>query len=282
MVLQALRRQTVTPLVVAIAFAAACGHAGPRTLTLATTTSVGNSGLLEVLQPAFQHEHSIVVRAHLVGSGRALAMLGDGTADIAITHAPDAETGALAAHPSWRYTKIMFNDFVLVGPTADPSRVKGAGSVLEAMRRIAAGPARFISRADGSGTHEREQSLWKLAGAAPAPGQLVGAGSGMGTTLKVASETGAYTLSDRATFVQNEGSLHSIIVFEGGPELLNTYAVVENPQGQNAGAAHAFAQWLIDGHGRELIASYEVAGRIRGFNVWPKDRPGSSPRDRPW
>ena len=142
---------------------AACVRPAPA-LVLATTTSVGNSGLLEPLGAEYARTRGIAIRTHLVGSGRALALLASGDADVAITHAPAAEAAFLATHSAWRYTKVMFNDFVIVGPAADPARVKGAVDAAAAMTRIAASAARFISRGDGSGTHEREQALWQNAG----------------------------------------------------------------------------------------------------------------------
>jgi tungstate transport system substrate-binding protein len=260
---------------------AACGAPAPQYLTLATTTSVGNSGLLDVLLPAFQKQHDVTVRPHLVGSGRALVMLGNGTADVVISHAPDAEAAALAAHPGWTYRKFMYNDFVIVGPTADPADVSSARSVEDAARRMAAGTARFLSRGDQSGTHEREQQLWRLAGVSPGPDRLVIAGAGMGTTLRVASETGAYTLTDRATFAQLAGALRLRIVFEGGPHLTNTYAIIVG-NGERRAAATAFGIWLTEGPGRDLIARYRAQGtEVPAFHVWPRNRPYSSTTDVP-
>jgi tungstate transport system substrate-binding protein len=248
---------------------------------MATTTSVGNSGLLDALLPAYQRQHGVAVQAHLVGSGRALAMLAAGNADVVISHAPEAEAAALRAHSGWSYQKIMFNDFVIVGPAADVAGVRGAANAPEAMRRIAASGARFISRGDGSGTHEREQRLWNEAGARPARERLVAAGAGMGSTLRVASEAGAYTLTDRATHAQHAGALRLVILFEGGPELINTYAVVVDTASPRARDAAAFAEWLASGHGRDVIGAYRVAGTAPAFNPWPLDRPAKRPEDLP-
>lgn len=269
-------------LAAAIGLASACRDAGSRQLALGTTTSVGNSGLLELLLPAFERQQGISVRPSLVGSGRALKMLGDGVSDVVISHAPEAEDSALALHPGWRYMKIMYNDFVLVGPPADPAHVRGAPTAEGAMRRIAESSVRFISRGDGSGTEEREKLLWKMAGATPAEGRLVIAGAGMGATLRIASETRAYTLTDRATFGQLSARLALAIVFDGGARLLNTYAVVFDPSGRRAREAERFADWMANGSGRELIAGYRVGSGIAAFQVWPQGRPRSSPRDLPF
>lgn len=253
----------------------------PRQLVLATTTSVGNSGLLDVLLSAFQQQRGFAVRSHLIGSGLALRMLQTGDADVAITHAPEAEASALREHPGWRYRKIMFNDFVLVGPPADPSGVRGAASADIAMRRIATSNARFLSRGDRSGTHEREEQLWRLAGAQPSGERLVVAGAGMGTTLRIASETGAYTLTDRATLAQHVETLRLVIVFEGGPLLLNTYAVTVDPSGPRAQDAQAFFDWVSDGQGRRVIEQYRIRD-VLAFFPWPegaaRDDPYALPR----
>ena len=251
-------------------------HAPARELTLATTTSVGNSGLLEVLLPAYEHHSQVAVRTHMVGSGRALAMLGDGQADVAITHAPAAEALALQHHRGWIYTKMMFNDFVVIGPAPDPAGVRGSPTPAEAMARIARSRSRFISRGDQSGTHEREQALWKAAGAAPEGDRLVVAGASMGVTLRIAAETASYTLTDRATYLQQKPPLLEI-VYENDPALLNTYAVVFDPGGPLGSRAKSFAEWLTTGRGRNVIEAYTVGPGIHAFEAWPLDQP----RDRP-
>jgi tungstate transport system substrate-binding protein len=245
-------------------------------LVLATTTSVGNSGLLDVLLPAFKQEQQLDVRSHLAGSGLALRMLEKGDADIVISHAPAAEATILRAHPDWRYRKIMFNDFVIVGPPDDPAHVKGANDAGAAMRQIAVSDARFLSRGDQSGTHEREEALWRLAGERPGRERLIVAGAGMGATLRVANETGAYTLTDRATFTQHLGTLSLTVVFEGGPLLLNTYAVVIDPSGPRATGAQRLYVWLSDGVGREVIQGYQLRG-VQAFFPWPAGRPREDP-----
>lgn len=249
-------------------------------LVLATTTSVGNSGLLEAILPAFERERGLTVRAHLVGSGLALKMLADRNADVVISHAPDTEAQSLREHPGWQYRKIMFNDFILVGPPGDPAHLAGSTDVRDAMRRIARSSSTFVSRGDHSGTHEREERLWTLAAARPSGNRLVAAGAGMGSTLRVASETGAYTLTDRATYAQHASAIRLEIVFEGGPDLLNTYAVVVDPSGPRARDARAFAEWLATGEGRRLIQTYEI-NHQPVFTVWPEHRPANSPSDTP-
>lgn len=269
-------------LVCAVALAAlACGEPPRNHLTLATTTSVGNSGLLDVLLPAYEQQHGTVVQAHLVGSGRALAMLAARTADVVVSHAPEAEAAAVRSHPAWAYRKIMFNDFVIVGPPADEAGVKEAARADEAMRRIASSRSRFISRGDESGTHERELQLWKQAGVRPGGNRLVTAGAGMGSTLRVASEADAYTLTDRATFSQHASRLRLVILFEHDSQLLNTYAIILDPASPRAVQVRAFADWIASGRGRDVIGAYRVLGTRVGFEPWPEGRPAGRPEDLP-
>jgi tungstate transport system substrate-binding protein len=241
---------------------------------LATTTSVGNSGLLDAVLPAYNGS----VRPLLVGSGRAIEMLAAGQADVIISHAPEREEQALRAHPDWWYRKILFNDFLIVGPADDPARVAAARTGVEAMRLIAGSSAIFLSRGDQSGTHERELALWRAAGATPDPKRLVVAGAGMGQTLRVASGTGAYVLTDRGTFESLRESMALKPLFEGDPALLNTYAVIADPK-RPPGVA--FAQWITSAEGRGVLEGALSQGRIKGFTLWPAgaaaDTPGATP-----
>jgi tungstate transport system substrate-binding protein len=230
---------------------------------------------------AFEQQYGIHVRSHLVGSGLALQMLSKREVDVVISHAPALEAVALREHPRWRYRKIMFNDFVLVGPSDDPAQVKSASGVDDAMRRIGSSLVKFLSRGDQSGTHEREEALWKLADKRPPPDRLIVAGAGMGATLRIASEVGAYALTDRATFSQLASNLRLVIVFQGGASLLNTYAVILDPSGPLAAKAGVFADWLSDGDGRGVIERYRVGANVRAFNPWPRERPSQRPEDLP-
>ena len=253
----------------------ACSRAdGP--LILATTSSVANSGLLDIVLAAYRGG---TVRPVLVGSGRALDMLAAGSADVVISHAPSRETAARAAHPSWTYHKILYNDFLIVGPSEDPAGVAGAGDAVEAMARIGQSDARFLSRGDESGTHERERELWASAGIEPEAARLVVAGAGMGQTLRVAGSTGAYTLTDRGTYEALRESIPLRVLFEGDPRLLNTYAVIADP-GNESGAV--FARWLSQGAGRDVMGQALRAGTVKGFVLWPSGVDGSAPDSRPY
>ena len=262
--------------VFAIALPACRSRPATPPVILATTTSVGNSGLLDVILNTFEQQQGRTVRAHLVGSGLALNMLARGDADVVISHAPAAEASALRDHPGWDYRKIMFNEFVLVGPPSDPALVKGARDAPEAMRRIATSSTRFLSRGDRSGTHEREEKLWSAAGVKPPLDRLVSAGTGMGSALRIASETGAYTLTDSATFAQHASTLSLVTVFNGGSDFLNTYAVIVG-DGARAPEARAFADWLSDGAGRDVIGSHCVKDGSRHFSSGRRAGPASRP-----
>lgn len=247
-------------------------------LVLATTTSVGNSGLLDALAPAWQQATGVELRPTLAGSGRALRMLADSQADVVISHAPDAEAAMRRAHPAWHYRKIMFNDFVLVGPVVDPAGVARAPTLEAALHRIVASGATFVSRGDQSGTHERERALWTAMGAAPSPDTFLTSGAGMAVTLRQAADREAYTLTDRATFDQLAPQLTLKIVFAGDPRLINTYSVVVDPQGPRHRDARRFADWLEQGPGRRLIASYRISGsEVQPFSVWPEDARRDAP-----
>ena len=245
----------------------------PLILQIATTTSVQNSGLLDAILPHFT---GATVRVHATGSGRALEMMGRGDVPLVISHAPEAEARYLDQHRDWRYRKIAFNRFVIAGPAGDPARVKAAGNALDAFRRIAAADVTFVSRGDGSGTHEREERLWALAGVKPPSNRLLISGRGMAQALRHADESHSYTLSDEATFWQLADGIELSVLFEGDLLLLNTYAVIDNGDP----TAQSFADWLSTGDGRRRMAGHKVAGRP-AFTVWPASCPGTAPASTP-
>jgi tungstate transport system substrate-binding protein len=234
----------------------------PAPLDVATTSSVKNSGLLDALTAAYVERP---IRAHAAGSGRALEMLADGIVNIVISHAPDTEAGYLKEHPEWTYRKIAYNRFVIVGPASDPAKIKATHDAVEAFRRIAWSGSAFVSRGDGSGTHEREENLWAAAGTKPSAAKLLVSGRGMAVALRHAHERSAYTLSDEATFGQFQDQLDLVVLLSGDPLLLNTYAVIHPNHDRPAGA---FASWLLRGEGRRVIEGFTVAGKP-AFSPWP-------------
>jgi tungstate transport system substrate-binding protein len=275
----ALLATTRLVLLLSAIFAAGCGENSSH-LRLATTTSVDNSGLLEAILPSFRQETGVDVQVLAVGSGRAVELLRRGDADMALTHDPVIEAALLKDRPLTVYRKIMFNDFVLVGPEQDEAQVREAMDVSDAMRRIATSAAVFVSRGDESGTHAREQQLWVKAGVKPQADRLLETGQGMAATLRVASERHAYTLTDRATLTQLAHALSLKPLFENDPDLLNAYAVIVPEVTRDSGAMQ-FLTWLSDGYGRDRIASFAIAG-THPFIIWPaggqRDRPDALPR----
>jgi tungstate transport system substrate-binding protein len=270
-------------LLAAIAAALALGCTRPpQVLHLSTTTSVDNTGLLANLLPAFREETGIDVQAVAVGSGRALAILERGDADAALTHDPDAEQKTIDAGHIARYRKIMYNDFVIAGPSADPAKIKDAKGALDAMRRIVAAGSRFVSRGDSSGTHSRELQLWREAGVKPTGAAYIDAGQGMAATLRVASEREAYLLTDRATFTQLAQALRLVILNEGDAAYINTYAILvrNGLGGDRKSNADRLFSWIAEGRGRALIENFRVKGQP-AFTIWPPDRPHDRPGDLP-
>lgn len=226
---------------------------------LATTTSTQDSGLLDVLIPAFEKKTGYKVKTIAVGTGQALAMGEKGEADVLLVHAPDAEKKVVAGGAAINRLMVMHNDFIIVGPADDVAQSKGQ-PVTAAMAAIAKAQAPFLSRGDKSGTHQMEQKLWKQANVVPAGAWYQEVGAGMGQTLAVANEKKGYTLTDRATFLAQKKNLALEILVEGDAKLLNIYHVMEvNPEKfakvNNAGAK-AFSAFILSSEGQELISTF--------------------------
>ncbi|HIN78849.1 MAG TPA: tungsten ABC transporter substrate-binding protein [Gemmatimonadetes bacterium] len=255
------------------------------TVILGLSTSFGNSGLFEVLQPAYEQLSGVRLRPHLVGSGVALQMLERGRVDVVISHAPEMEAKYIKAHPEWLYKKLMYNDFLLVGPLDDPANVMSAPRIEIAVQRIVERRARFVSRGDESGTHTHERQLFTLAGVTPSPEQVVVSGQGMSRTLRIASELEAYALTDAATFTAMNQVLSLQPVFQGGPNLLNTYSVISSTMNLHEASradTRSLVSWLTDGGGRELIKNFRLSSDEAGFMVWPLGSPRDQPADLPF
>jgi len=243
----------------ALLLVACSGDKRSRPLRLATTTSLQDSGLLTELLPAFEQRCGCRVEVSAVGSGKALELLQSGAADVAVTHAPDPERAALAAGQIARRTPFMHNDFVLVGPKDQASVVAGAGDVREALRRVAASGRKFVSRGDGSGTHQRELALWSAAGIPRDAPFVTATHAGMAETLAAASKEGAFALADRSTFLARRGELDLAIVFQGDDALRNVYSALEPKSAEGEGKdARAFVDFLRSPEGRALIGQLGV------------------------
>jgi tungstate transport system substrate-binding protein len=278
-----MRRWVVAALVAAMLTTAACGSgsSGSSTATtgaptgrmiLATTTSTRDTGLLDTLVPAFEHAGKCSVKTVAVGSGQAIDLGARGQADVLLVHSPDAEQTFMQQGHGASRLAVMHNDFVLVGPPADPAKVSQAGGIVPALQAIARSKSTFASRADDSGTNAKELKLWKQAAIAPSGSWYIKTGQGMGATLTIASQKRAYTLSDRGTFVATK-HLDSKILVQGDQPLQNPYhVIVVKHSGTNVGCARAFSRWITSAPTQRLIAGF---GKSRyGQALFHPDAPG--------
>ncbi|HEY9089583.1 MAG TPA: substrate-binding domain-containing protein [Anaerolineaceae bacterium] len=232
-------------------------------LILATTTSTQDSGLLDELLPVFQKNTGYNVKVVAVGTGQALKMGEEGNADVLLVHAPASEKALVEKGFAIERALVMHNDFIIVGPAADPAGIRGMSAAADALAKIATAQANFVSRGDDSGTHKAELALWKKANLAPGEGDAwyISTGQGMGATLTIASEKQGYCLTDRATYLASN-DLGLEILVEKEPALLNVYHVmVVNPEKwpeTNVEGARAFAQFLVSDEAQKLIGAFGV------------------------
>jgi tungstate transport system substrate-binding protein len=235
---------------------------GSRTVIMSTTTSTQDSGLLDVLVPLFERQSGYSVKTISVGTGQALALAARGEADVTLAHAPSLEKKYLADGKMHNRRLVMYNDFLLIGPESDPAKVRDEKSVVAALRRIAEGKARFVSRGDKSGTHTLELSLWKTAGVTPGAPWYIEAGQGMGATLGIASDRQGYTVTDRATLLAFARRVDLKPMVEGDKLLLNMYSVMEvNPANGprvNAAGGKAFADFMLAPGTQAVIKTFGV------------------------
>jgi len=253
----------VFAVLLAIVSLAASAGAQPRpsgTVILSTTTSTQDSGLLDVLVPVFERQSGYTVKTISVGTGQALALAARGEADVTLAHAPALEKKYVAEGKMLNRRLVMYNDFVIAGPEADPAGIRGEKSATAALRKIAAAGARFVSRGDKSGTHMLEQALWREGGIAPAAPWYIESGQGMGQTLTLADERRAYTLTDRATLLAFARRSSLVVMVEGDRRLLNVYAVMEvNPANGprvNAAGGKAFADFMVAPATQDVIRTF--------------------------
>ncbi len=249
-------------LTLALTAPAVAQGAGSRTIILSTTTSTQDSGLLDVLVPLFERQTGYTVKTISVGTGQALALAARGEADVTLCHAASLEKKYVAEGKLHARRLVMYNDFLVIGPAADPARIKGDPSVVDAVKKIAAAGARFVSRGDRSGTHILEQRLWTEAGLTPASPWYIESGQGMGATLGIANDRQAYTLSDRATFLAFTRRVDLTPMVEHDRLLLNIYAVLEvNPANGprvNVAGGRAFAAFLLSPPTQAAIKTFGV------------------------
>jgi tungstate transport system substrate-binding protein len=260
------RRRIAAALLAAAAFGASGALAQERFIVMASTTSTEQSGLFAHLLPAFKAASGIEVRVVAVGTGQALDMGRRGDADVVFVHDTVAEEKFVAEGFGLKRQAVMYNDFVLIGPKADPAAARG-NDIAAALKKLAAGGAGFVSRGDKSGTHAAELRLWKAAGVdmvAARPAGYKECGCGMGPALNIASSSNAYVLADRGTWLsfKNRGEL--AILVEGDKTLFNQYGVMvvnpaKHPHVKQA-LAQTFADWIVGAAGQASIAAYKIGG----------------------
>jgi tungstate transport system substrate-binding protein len=227
-----------------------------RSLTLATTTSVQDSGLLDELLPEFQRRSGVYVRVKAVGSGKALELARIGEADVVLTHSPALEEAFVRAGHAESRLPVARNAYLIVGPAADPAGVRGAASGADALQRIAEFGSPFISRGDESGTHRKELDLWAAAGIQPGGAWYEQFDGGMGAVLRRADERRAYTLTDGATFAAYRRRLNLEALHQGTADLDNPYSVMAVAGGPRMADARRFVDFLTGPEGQGLIAGY--------------------------
>ena len=235
----------------------------PQKLILATTTSTEDSGLLAYLLPRFEAEYNVEVDVIAVGTGQAIKLGEDGNADVLMVHARSKEDAFMEAGHGVRREDLMYNDFVIIGPSDDPAGLRGSTDAAAAFQKLSEAEAPFVSRGDDSGTYTKEKAIWAAAHVEPSGDWYISAGQGMGAVLTMADEQQAYTLSDRATYLARtlEGTDLEILV-EGDPILFNPYGIIAvNPdKGPHikVDLADAFIDWLISMPTQEKIAQFGV------------------------
>ena len=238
----------------------ACRAAENRELILATTTSVQDTGLLDVLLDLFTKESGYTVKPIAVGTGQAIELGRKGSADILWVHSPDDELQFVAEGYGTNRVSFMHNVFVLLGPTGDPARVRGTSAITNAFRKIAEAKSPFVSRGDQSGTHKKELKIWKQTGITPAAPWYIEVGQGMAQTVHVANEKQAYCLADRSTQLSLRKMIQLGIVSEGDPALRNVYSLIlVNPvkfPKVNAIGARALQDFLLSARTKKIVEEF--------------------------
>lgn len=252
-----------------IAFGAASLGVAAQSITVASTTSTEQSGLFGYLLPEFKKASGIDVKVVAVGTGQAIDMGRRGDADVMFVHDKVAEEKAVAEGFAVKRFEVMYNDFVLIGPKADPAKTKG-NDIVEALKKIATANAEFISRGDKSGTHAAELRYWKLADLSDKMGSgYKSCGCGMGPALNMAASSGGYVLADRGTWLNFKNRAELAVLVEGDKRLFNQYGVMlVNPAKHphvKAVDGQKFVDWLISAPGQAVIGNYKIGGESLFF-----------------
>jgi tungstate transport system substrate-binding protein len=258
-------------IIMALAFASTSGtlpqnaHAADRpVLRLSTTTSTVDSGLLDYLLPKFEKKYGVRVDVISVGTGKALKLGESGDVDVVLVHAREEEDKFVVSGFGVNRRDVMHNDFLIIGPPNDPAGVKIEKKPQKAFKRIAATQKPFISRGDKSGTDIKEKALWKAANIVPEGKWYLESGQGMGATITMADEVGAYTLVDRATFLSYKAKVRLVPLCQGDPDLFNPYGIIAVNPKRNPSVhydlAMKFIRWITSREGQKIIGSYKVQG----------------------
>lgn len=257
-----LARAVVAPALLGLGLACGGGERpadGRVEIVLASTTSTEDSGLFDVLLPAFERANAgLRVRVVAVGTGQALELGRRGDADVVLVHAPAAEAEFVREGHGAERRPVMRNEFVVVGLDEDPARLRAAGSAADALARIERARATFVSRGDDSGTHKRERAIWRAAGIEPTGAWYLDAGQGMGEVLTLADELGAYTLTDVGTYLSMRDVVRLRILFEGDPVLDNPYHVITVTGARHPEGGRRFLEWITGPQAQALIGAFGV------------------------
>lgn len=259
-------------IIFSLGFSPLTGYTDER-IRMATTTSVDNCGLLDVLLPPFEKKFGIKVDVIAVGTGKALKLGENGDVDIVFVHSRQAEDEFINNGYGLNRRDVMHNDFLIVGPKEDPAGIKGLDDVIEALKRIAKEKSPFVSRGDDSGTHKKELALWKEAGLEPQTIYQSGtrqgawymqAGQGMGATLMIADQKRGYTLSDRATFITYKKKINLVPLCEGDERLHNPYGIIAVNPARHPSVNYVYAMaligWMTSQEGQKIIREYKIDG----------------------
>jgi tungstate transport system substrate-binding protein len=262
-----LKRWSTTAVLLFATLAATGALAADKAIILQSTTSTQNSGLYDYLLPIFTAKTGIQVNVVAVGTGQAIKNAQNGDGDVLLVHAKSAEEKFVADGYGVERFDVMYNDFIIVGPPADPAGIGGTKDTPAAFAKIADQQAVFASRGDNSGTHKKELALWQAANIDPTKasgGWYRETGSGMGATLNTAVGMGAYALTDRGTWISFKNKGDYQILVEGDPNLFNQYGVIlVNPQKHpnvKAAEGQAFIDWILSDEGQDAIAAYKLEG----------------------
>jgi len=246
-------------------------YAEPIHLKLATTTSTENSGLLDKLLPPFEEKFNIKVDVIAVGTGKAITLGENGDVDILFVHAREAEDKFIQDGYGVNRRDVMYNDFIVLGPSNDPAKIKEEKSVVSAFTNIANQKNFFVSRGDDSGTDQKEKSLWRIANITPDGAWYMEAGQGMGATLQIANEKQAYVLCDRGTFIAYKNKIGLVILSEGDSLLFNPYGVIAvNPDRYSHVKymeAMQLIAWVTSIEGQKIIREYKIEGEVLFYPV---------------